>query len=311
MDSEEAMNLPDVPGSLLVIGGGYIGLELGTVYASLGTEVSVVDILPQLLPGADADMVRTFSMRARKTFKEILLKTKVVKVAADGEGVTVHLEDDKGGVTEKRFDKVLLTVGRTPNTDDLGLDTTQVQLDGRGFIQVDAHRQTAEPHVWAIGDVVGGAMLAHKATAEGKAAVGAIAGKDRTFAPKAIPAVLFTDPELCWVGLTEAEAKEAGQEVEVAKFNWAGSGRCLSLGRNDGMTKVISDKATGRVLGVGIVGPRAGELIAEGALAVENGLTVTQLAHTIHPHPTLSETMMEAAEVQLGLCTHVYQGGRK
>jgi len=305
MNSAEAMDLPETPGSMLVIGGGYIGLEMGTVYAALGTEVSVVDILPQLLPGADADLVRTFSMRARRTFKEILLRTKVVKVQADEDGVTVAMENPKGEVPEKRYDKVLLTVGRTPNTNDLGLENTKVKVDGRGFVLVDEKRETAEPHVWAIGDVVGGAMLAHKATAEGKAAVRAIQGNDVRFSPRAIPAVLFTDPELTWVGLTEAEAREQGLDIETAKFNWAGSGRCLSLGRNDGLTKLIIEKDSDKVLGVGIVGPGAGELIAEGALAVEKEMTAADLAHTIHPHPTLSETIMEAAEAYYGLCTHM------
>lgn len=311
MNSAQAMDLPDTPESLLVIGGGYIGLEMGTVYASLGTAVSVVDILPRLLPGADADLVRTFSQRARRTFKEILLKTKVVKVEADDSGVTVAMANLKGDITERRFDKVLLTVGRTPNSEDLGLEHTAVQVDARGFIEVDAKRETAEPHIWAIGDVVGGAMLAHKATAEGKAAVWAINGKEVEFAPRAIPAVLFTDPEVTWVGMTEAEAKERDIDIEVAKFNWAGSGRCLSLGRMDGVTKLIVEKATEKILGVGIVGPGAGELIAEGALAVEKEMKASDLAHTIHPHPTLSETIMEAAETFYGLCTHALAPKRR
>ncbi|MCK5145934.1 dihydrolipoyl dehydrogenase [bacterium] len=304
MDSSNAMDLPDIPGSMLVIGGGYIGLELGTVYAALGTEVTVVDILPQLLPGADADLVRTFSMRARKIYSKILLQTKVVSVEADSDGVNVKMVDAAKKEIEQRFDKVLLTVGRTPNTDNLGLENTKIAIDDRGFIKVNPNRETDEAHIWAIGDVVGGAMLAHKATAEGKSAVRAINGDASVFSPKAIPAVLFTDPELTWVGITEAEARERGIDVAITKFNWAGSGRCLSLGRMDGLSKLIIEKSTDKVLGVGIVGPGAGELIAEGALIVEQGLTAAQLAHTIHPHPTLSETIMEAAEMYYGECTH-------
>jgi dihydrolipoamide dehydrogenase len=249
-------------------------------------------------------------MRAKKTFKEILLKTKVTKVEADDSGVNVTLENQKGETVEQRDAKVLVTFGRTPNTDNLGLENTCVKTDARGFIVVNGKRETDEPHIWAIGDVVGGAMLAHKATAEGKAAVENILGANKEFAPQAIPAVLFTDPELTWVGLTEAEAKEQGLDFDVAKFNWAGSGRCLSLGRMDGVTKLIVEKQSEKILGVGIVGPRAGELIAEGALAVEQGMTAKDLAYTIHPHPTLSETLMEAAEAYYGVCTHLYQPKR-
>jgi len=309
MNSAEAMELESIPETLLVIGGGYIGLELGTVYATLGSRVSIVEMLPNIVPGGDDDLVRILTMKTRQLFESIITKTKVVDMKEiDGKiKVTFEKAEKK---EEKTFDKVLVTIGRKPNTSNLILKNTKVEIDERGFIKINQERQTAEPHIYAIGDVVGGALLAHKATYEGKMAVQAIVRKDKLSEPKSIPAVLYTDPEVSWTGLTEKEAKEKGIDISIAKFPWAANGRCLSLGRNDGVTKIISDPTTDQILGVGIVGPGAGDLISEAALAISLDAKVSDLAHTIHPHPTTSETVMEAAEVHLGLCTHIYRPKR-
>jgi dihydrolipoamide dehydrogenase len=310
MDSTGALDLPDVPKRLLVVGGGYIGLELGSVYAALGSEVTVVEMMTGLLPGADRDLVAVLARRMESVCKAILLETKVTSIVDDGTVVRVTLEG-KGGKTGADFDRVLVSVGRRPNSEVPGLDRTRVKVGARGFIEVDLARRTAEASIFAIGDVVGDPMLAHKASHEAQVAVDAIAGKNAAFEPLAIPAVVFTDPEIAWCGLTETEAAQSGQKVEVAKFPWAALGRAMTLDRPEGFTKLLIDPSTERVLGVGIVGAGAGELIAEGVVAIEMGATASDLAMSIHPHPTLPETLMEAAEVFFGHSTHVYKPRRK
>ena len=309
MDSTVALDLPDIPASLLVVGGGYIGLELGSVYAALGTAVTVVEMTPGLLPGADRDLVDILAKRVAQAMKSVLLETKVVQVTPEAQGVRVALE---GHVDPKEqvFDRVLVSVGRRPNSKIPGLEKTHVQVDQRGFIMVDEQRRTHEPSIFAIGDVVGEPMLAHKASHEGRVAVEVMAGENVAFAPRAIPAVVFTDPELAWAGLTEAQAKSENRAVTIAKFPWGASGRAATLDRTDGLTKLILDPASERLLGVGLVGPGAGELVAEGVLAIEMGATAADLKLTIHPHPTLSETLMESAEVFFGQATHVYRPKR-
>jgi dihydrolipoamide dehydrogenase len=309
MDSTAALDLPDVPKSLLVVGGGYIGLELGSVYAALGSSVTVVEMTAGLLPGADRDLVDVLAKRVVRTMKSVLLETKVVAMKAETAGIRVTLEG-KADPKEQLFDRVLVAVGRRPNSKIPGLERTHVQVDQRGFIMVDEQRRTHEPSIFAIGDVVGEPMLAHKASHEGRVAVEVMAGENVAFAPKAIPAVVFTDPEIAWCGLTEAQAASEGRHVTVAKFPWGASGRAITLDRTDGLTKLILDPKTERLLGVGLVGPGAGELIAEGVLAIEMGANATDLKLTIHPHPTLTETMMESAEVFFGQATHVYRPKR-
>ena len=309
MDSTSALNLPDIPKSLLVVGGGYIGLELGSVYATLGSAVTVVEMTPGLLPGADRDLVDVLAKRIGQTMKAVLLNTRVVQMKAEAGGIRVTF-DAGAGTRDEVFDRVLVAVGRRPNASVPGLDKTRVRLDERGFIVVDEQMRTAEPSIFAIGDVVGEPMLAHKASHEGRVAVEVIAGSKATFAPLAIPAVVFTDPELAWSGLTEAQAQAAGRTVTVAKFPWAASGRAITLDRVDGLTKLLIDPATERILGVGLVGSGAGELIAEGVVAIEMGASASDLKLSIHPHPTLTETLMEAAEVFFGQATHVYKPKR-
>jgi dihydrolipoamide dehydrogenase len=317
MDSTSALDLPDVPKTLLVVGGGYIGLELGSVYAALGTKVTVVEMTPGLLPGADRDLVAFLHRRMEQTVHKILLNARVVEMKDGKTGVTVKIDGDpstgsgQGGLTDadrtQTFDRVLVSVGRKPNSAIPGLDKTKVKVDAKGFIEVDPGRRTAEPTIFAIGDVVGEPMLAHKASHEARVAVDVIAGHNEIFEPRAIPAVVFTDPEVAWCGLTENEAKQQGRPVEIAKFPWAALGRAVAIDRPDGMTKLVIDPATERVLGVGIVGSGAGELIAEGVLAVEMAAVATDVKLSIHPHPTLSETLMESAEVFFGQSTHVYK----
>src|SRR5579862_3867920 len=299
MDSTGGLNLEDIPGSLLVVGGGYIGLELGSVYAALGTHVTVVEMLPGLLPGADRDLVLPLHKRLEKMFEAILLNTTVASLKEDGAGIRATFEGKsvQEKDREKTFDRVLVSVGRKPNSDIPGLENTQVHVNSRGFIEVDKQLQTSDPSIYAIGDVVGEPMLAHKASHEGRTAVEAIAGHKVAFEPNAIPAVVFTDPEIAWCGLTETQAQKDNRTIKVAKFPWAASGRALTLDRTEGMTKLIIDPESERVLGVGIVGVGAGELISEGVLAVEMSALAGDLELTIHPHPTLSETVMEAAEV--------------
>jgi dihydrolipoamide dehydrogenase len=317
MDSTGALDLPDVPKSLLVVGGGYIGLELGSVYAALGSRVTVVEMTAGLLPGADRDLVNILAKRIEVITEAVLLNTKVVAMKDTGSGVAVTFEASTGSgqdPAERRnqtFDRVLVSIGRRPNSNVPGLEKTRVVVSQRGFIEVDGSRRTAEPNIYAIGDVAGEPMLAHKASHEGRAAVDAIAGdRNVMFEPAAIPAVVFTDPEIAWAGLTETDAEKQGRKVAIAKFPWGASGRAISLGRTDGLTKLIIHPESERVLGVGICGPGAGELISEGVLAIEMGATAKDMAMTIHPHPTLSETVMESAEVFFGEATHVYRPKR-
>jgi dihydrolipoamide dehydrogenase len=310
MDSTGALNLEDVPGTLLVVGGGYIGLELGSVYAALGTRVTVVEMLSGLLPGADRDLVLPLHKRLEKMLDGILLNTTVASVKDEGSGIRATLKGQDGNAQEKLFDRVLVSVGRKPNSEISGLDKTQVKVGPKGFIEVNKQLQTDDPSIYAIGDVVGEPMLAHKASHEGRTAVEAIAGHKVAFEPNAIPAVVFTDPEVAWCGLTEMQAQKENREIKVAKFPWAASGRAVTLDRPEGMTKLLIDPQTERVLGVGIVGAGAGEMIAEGVLAIEMAALAHDVAATIHPHPTLSETVMESAEVFFGTSTHIYRPKR-
>ncbi len=305
MTSTEALQVEDIPEDLLIIGGGYIGMELGTVYANLGSKVVVIEAMETILAGADPDLIRPVVKYAEKNFKEIRYKTKVTKMATKGKKIQVTSEKD-GQVVEELFDRVLVSVGRVPNAGDIGLENTKVEKDEKGFIKVSETQQTADPNIYAIGDIAGGVMLAHKATREGKIAIENIAGEGAVNRNIVIPAVVFTEPEVAWCGLTETEAKAKGIEVKIAKFPWAASGRALTFDRTDGVTKLILEPETDRVLGVGIVGHGAGELIAEAVLAVEMGANAKDLAACVHPHPTLSETLMEAAEAFYGHATHIF-----
>jgi dihydrolipoamide dehydrogenase len=310
MDSTGALNLEDIPGTLLVVGGGYIGLELGTVYAALGTSVTVVEMLPGLLPGADRDLVAPLNKRLERMFGGILLNTTVASLKDEGSRIRATLDGPEVKERDQVFDRVLLSVGRKPNSEIPGLEKTGVHVGPRGFIEVNKQLQTDDPGIYAIGDVVGEPMLAHKAMHEGRVAVEAIAGHKVAFEPNAIPAVVFTDPEIAWCGLTETDAQKENREIQVARFPWAASGRAITLDRPDGMTKLIFDPKTERLLGVGIVGAGAGELIAEGVLAIEMAALARDVALTIHPHPTLSETIMESAEVFFGTSTDIYRPKR-
>ncbi|HXD01067.1 MAG TPA: dihydrolipoyl dehydrogenase [Verrucomicrobiae bacterium] len=303
MTSREALDVEDIPENLLVVGGGYIGMELGTVYATLGSKVVMVEALDSILLGADPDLARPVMAYARKAFKEVRVKSKVLKMSTSGKQIKVEIETE-GQKKEELYDRVLVAVGRVPNAEDLGLENTKVAQDEKGFIKVDANQRTADESIYAVGDIAGGILLAHKAFREARIAVDAINGEAAPAGKFIVPAVVFTDPEVAWCGLTEVEAKANGIEVEVAKFPWGASGRALTFDRPDGLTKLIIDPKTERVLGVGIVGHGAGELIAEGVVAVEMGATVRDLALCVHPHPTLSETIMEAAEVFFGQATH-------
>jgi len=307
LDSKGALDLHDIPARLLVIGGGYIGLEMGTVYASLGSEVTVVEMMDNLMPGVDKDFVKILAKKLNDIFKDILLGTKVDSIEQDNKVIKctfINKEDDK---TEHIFDKVLVSVGRSPNSSNIGLENTNVEITEKGFILVNENRQTTDPNIYAVGDVAGEPMLAHKATYEGKLTAEVISGKDVIYDPNAIPAVVFTDPEIAWCGISEDEAKNQGIDYTATRYNWSGSSRATTLGRNDGMTKLIVDNKTERILGVGIVGVGAGEMIAEGVLAMEMGATAADLKLTIHPHPTLTETMMESAELFYGPSTHMYK----
>jgi dihydrolipoamide dehydrogenase len=306
MDSTSALDLADVPESLLVVGGGYIGLEMGTVYAELGSKVSVVELTDTLLPGADRDLVKPLQQRLEKLFTAIHLRTKVVKIEDTGKAVKVHF-DGPDGPSTRDYARVLVAVGRRPNADGIGLENTKVQVSAKGFVDVDGQQRTADPHIMAIGDVCGEPMLAHRASHQGKVAVEALHGEPALFAPRAIPAVVFTDPEIAWAGLTEQEATTNGRAVEISRYPWAASGRAHALGRIDGLTKILVDPETDTVLGVGIAGPGAGELIAEGVLAIEMGCSARDLMESIHPHPTLSETVAFSAENYFGLATEIYR----
>lgn len=310
MDSTGALELRDVPESLLVIGGGYIGLEMGTVYAELGTKVSVIELTDGLLPGADRDLVKPLEKRLRQQFEAIHLKTKVTGLTDAGDHVDVQTEGPEAHETLS-FRRVLVSVGRRPNSRGFGLENTQVEIDERGFVLVDEQQRTSDPHILAIGDVAGEPMLAHKASHEGKVAAEVLAGEPAAFDKTAIPAVVFTDPEIAWAGLTAEEAKRAGREVKISQYPWQASGRAIANGRPEGLTKWIVDPATDRVLGCGIVGSGAGELISEAVVAIEMGCTVRDVVESIHPHPTLSETVAFAGEVHLGTATEVYRPKRE
>ena len=303
MTSTEALEIQDVPENLLIVGGGYIDMEMGTVYAALGSKITVVEAMDNILAGADPDLARPVVTAAKKAFKEIRLKAKVLKMSSAGKQIKVEIEFE-GKKVEELYDRVLVSVGRSANSVDLGLENTKVTLDEKGFIKINAQQQTSDPHIYAIGDIAGGIMLAHKAHKEGRIAIETIVGQSSTSENVVIPAVVFTDPELAWCGITEAEAKAKGISHEVVKFPWAASGRALSFDRTDGVTKMIIDPETERVLGVGICGAGAGELIAEATLAIEMGATAEDIALTVHPHPTLSETLMECAEAFYGHATH-------
>jgi dihydrolipoamide dehydrogenase len=302
MDSTKALEMEDIPDKMLIVGGGYIGLEMGTVYSALGSQVSVVEKLPGLLTGVDTDLIRILQLRLKKDFANIYLGTELKSVEPGPDSVKVKMLND-GNLVHEEYDRILVAVGRRRNTESLGLSNTTVQIDDKGFIKVDAQMQTADANILAIGDVVGGAMLAHKASSEAKAVVENLTGNPSN--SSVVPAVVFTDPEIAWCGLTETEAKESNVNIQIAKFPWGASGRAQTLGRSDGLTKLIIDPANEKILGVGIVGPGAGDLISEGALAIHLGATARDLANTMHPHPTLSETLMEAAEVFYDSAPHV------
>ena len=306
LTSKTALDLKKIPKSLLVIGGGYIGLEMGTVFSALGSSVSVAEFLPNLLPGADPDLVKPLARKLKKEFSEIHLSTKITKVEQAKSGVMDVTMEKNGEEITKQYEQVLVSVGRKPNTEKMGIDKTNIKVDGQGFISVDKYQQTSVKTIFAIGDIVGNPMLAHKATHEGKVAAEVICGLPAAFDAKAIPAVIFTDPEIAWVGITETEARESGIAYEKGEFPWAASGKSLALGRNEGRTKILFDKDTKRTIGVGIVGPNAGDLISEGALAIEMGADAEDISLTVHPHPTLGETFANAAEVFEGTVTDLY-----
>jgi dihydrolipoamide dehydrogenase len=307
MNSTQALQLEDIPESLLVVGGGYIGLEMGTVYSALGSKVSVVEMLPSLLTGADKDLVRILQKNIDSKFEKIMLNTKLLELKQVKDGIKAKFENQP----EQTYSKVLYSIGRTPNSEGIGLENTNVKVSKNGFVEVDRQNRTAEPSIFAIGDIAGEPMLAHKASAEGRVAVEVIAGHKTAFEPAAIPAVVFTDPEIAWAGLTETQAKEQNLDVEILRFPWAASGRALTMDRTDGLTKVIVEKTSERILGIGIAGVGAGELIAEGVLAIEMAANVTDLKLSIHAHPTLSETIMESAEMFYGQSTHIFRPKRK
>ena len=310
-DSRRALELPRLPKTLLVVGGGYIGLELGSVYAALGAKVTVVEMMPTLLPGVDRDLLSVYKHRAEETFADVLTRTKVSEIKEQKNGVSVRIETQGEDPVSRRFDAVLIAVGRRPVTDGLDLGRTGVEVGEDGFVEIDKQRRTADERIFAIGDVAGEPMLAHKATHEGRVAADVIAGKKAAFEPRAIPAVVFTDPEIAWCGLTEAEAREQKREIKVARFPWGASGRAVTLTRTDGLTKLIMDPSNERILGVGIVGSGAGELIAEGVLGIEMAAVSDDLRMSIHPHPTLSETVMEAADLLHGESTHYFMPRRE
>lgn len=305
MTSRGALEIEDIPEELLVIGGGYIGMELGTVYATLGSNVTLVEALPAIIAAADPDLVKPVADYAQENFKEVRLNTKILSMATQGPKIKVVVEFPDGSKKDELYDRVLVSVGRAPANKELGLDNTRVELDDKGFIKVNEKQQTGDSNIYAIGDCVGGMMLAHKASKEARIAVEVITGIDSIWDNFQVPAVVFTDPEIAWAGITESDAKKQGLNVKVSKFPWAASGRALTFDRTDGLTKIIVCADTERILGIGIVGHGAGELIAEGTLAIEMGATVSDLAETIHAHPTLSETLMESAEAFFGHATHI------
>jgi dihydrolipoamide dehydrogenase len=304
MSSTGALALADLPQRLLIIGGGYVGLELGTVYAALGSRVSLVELRDGLLPGVDADLVKPLQQRLNTIFESIQLRTKVASMKETGGGVEVFLEGNAEKL-EQRFDRVLVAIGREACSRDIGLENTGVELDQKGFIKVDDHQRTSDERIFAVGDVAGGMMLAHKASREGKVAAEVIAGQPSAFDVRAIPAVVYTDPQIAWCGLTEEQANKENIPIAVQRFPWKFSGRATTMGAPEGLTKIIVDSQTGRILGVGIVGRHTEGLISEGVLAIEMGALAEDMALSIHPHPTLSETEGEAAELYLGSATHI------
>lgn len=308
--SADALRLKYKPDSLLIIGAGYIGLELGTVYAALGTKVTVADKLPLMLPGVDRDLIRVLERRLKTTFTEIFLDVNIEKIEETSNGLNVAMKDKNGNLLERDFSKVLISVGRKPDFETLALGNTRIQINAQGYIEVNAQRQTQDSNIYAIGDVTGQPLLAHKATHEGKVAVEAICGEAAQYDGNLIPYIIFTDPEIACVGLTEAQAKEKNIKIKIEKFPWAASGRALAQGRTDGVTKLMVDPESQKILGVGIVGIGAGELIMEGALAIKMGATVNDVKNLIHPHPTLSETIMDTAEIFSGTCTNLYKPKR-
>jgi len=306
LTSTTALELDEIPQRLLIVGGGYIGLEMGTIYSSLGSRVTVVEMTGDLLPGVDRDLVRPLLSRLKSQFQDIYLNTQVTSCKLEENQITTEFEGP-GDIESANYDRVLVAVGRKPNSMDLGLESTQINTDDRGFVKVDERYQTNEPSIFAIGDVIGGSMLAHKASAEGKTVVGILAGEEPSPKMRCVPAVVFTDPEIAWCGLTETEAQNNNRKVKVTKFPWSASGRAQTLSRPDGVTKLVLDPDTEEVLGMGISGVGAGELIGEGVLAVDNSLKAKDLADSIHPHPTLSETIMETAEAFYGAAIHIYK----
>ncbi len=311
IDSTGALELPQVTGRMLVIGGGIIGLEMATVYHALGAKINVVEFMDQLIPGADKDIVAPLYKRIQKRYENIWLKTKVTKVEAKKDGLYVTFEGENAPAQAEKFDFILVSVGRRPNGDKIAADKAGVEVDERGFIKVDKQLRTRVENIFAIGDVIGNPMLAHKASAEGRLAAEVINGAKRFFEPKCIPSVAYTDPEIAWVGLTEREAKEKGVAYGKGVFPWMASGRSLSMGRDEGLTQLLFDEKTHQIIGAGIVGPNAGELIAELTLAIEMGCDVEDIALTIHPHPTLSESVMMAAEIFEGTITDLYMPKKK
>jgi dihydrolipoamide dehydrogenase len=305
MNSTRALEIEDLPKTLLVIGGGYIGLELGSVYATLGSEVTLVEMTPAFLPGVDEDLREILAERVGGLFQNKYFNTRVEKIAEKEDGLKVTFRTGDDEVFEETFEKVLTCIGRTPNSSGLGLNTTGVEIDDHGFVKVDPQRRTTDPAIFAIGDITGQPMLAHKASHEGRVAAEVIAGHNVVFEPRAIPAVVFTDPELAWCGLTETQARNEERAVEVARFPWGASGRAATLNRPEGLTKLITEPETGKVIGVGIVGTGAGELISQGVLAIEMGATAEDIGLSIHPHPTLSETVMESADMIFGQSVHM------
>jgi len=310
MSSERALDIEEVPERLLVVGGGYIGLELGQLYAALGSRVTVVEIMPELLSGADCDLVRPLAEAVKDQFEAIYLESKVVEIAEAGDGLVARLEGEAVQDKEQRFGRALIAVGRKPNSGTAGLENTGVEVDEQGFIKIDHQCRTAEPNLFAVGDVAGPPMLAHKGTHQGVVAAEAAAGKKTAFEPQAIPAVVFSDPEVAWTGLSETDAKRQGRKVSVARFPWGASARAVTIGRTDGVTKLILDPETQRVLGMGVAGAGAGELVGQGSIAIEMGAVAEDLALIIQPHPTLSETVMEAAESAVGQGLHFYSRRR-
>lgn len=311
MDSTAALDLPEIPGSLLILGGGYIGLEIGTVYAALGSRVTVVEMTPDLLPGADRDLVRILHNRLKKTFAAIMLKSKVTSLADTGHGISATIAaEGTDRPAQQVFDRALVAVGRSPNSAQLDLHLAGIEVNRQGFVRVDQQLRTTNPQVFAVGDLAGGLMLAHKAAHEARVAVEVLTGNDTRFAPAAVPCIAFTDPEIAWAGLTETEASAKGIPFETARFPWAASGRAASIGRTDGLTKILVSPDDKRILGIGIVGTGAGELLAEGVLAIEMKATARDVARCIHAHPTLSETVGEVAESAFGITPHIFRPQR-